>query len=140
MTPSSEGYINPVDCGAMIGTERFSELERMINDAESQGAEICCGGKRWSHPYLENGCYFEGTVIGGVEMDMEIAQREREFISPFHFIFLTKAGYFFFLFASFCPHRIGYEVFNDSECHRDCQLYPLRSGCQCIRPRPAPCS
>lgn len=81
MTPSSEGYIHPVDCGAMISTERFDDLERMIREAEAQGAEICCGGTRWNDPYLEQGCYFKGTVIGGVEMDMEIAQRERKSVS-----------------------------------------------------------
>jgi len=76
MTPSGEGYIAPVDCGAMISSSRFDELERIIHDAETQGAEVCCGGTRWKHPYLEDGCYFKGTVIGGVEPEMEIAQRE----------------------------------------------------------------
>ncbi|KIJ53786.1 hypothetical protein M422DRAFT_154788 [Sphaerobolus stellatus SS14] len=76
MTPSSEGYIAPVDCGAMISTDRFDELERIIRDAEAQGAEVCCGGTRWRHPYLEDGCYFRGTVVAGVEPEMEIAQRE----------------------------------------------------------------
>jgi len=77
MSPSSEGYIAPVDCGAMISSDRFDYLERIIRDAENQGAEVCCGGTRWKHPYLEDGCYFKPTVIGGVEPEMEIAHRER---------------------------------------------------------------
>ncbi|KAF8464975.1 Aldehyde/histidinol dehydrogenase [Gautieria morchelliformis] len=71
-----EGYIAPVDCGAMISHERFDELERIIRDAEAEGAELCCGGTRWKHAYLEEGAYFGGTVVGGVEPQMEIAQRE----------------------------------------------------------------
>lgn len=60
----------------MISHDRFDELERVIRDAEAEGAEVCCGGTRWRHVYLEDGAYFSGTVIGGVEPHMEIAQRE----------------------------------------------------------------
>jgi acyl-CoA reductase-like NAD-dependent aldehyde dehydrogenase len=64
----------------MISQARFDELERMIRDAESEGAEVCCGGTRWTHVYLKEGAYFGATVIGGVEPQMEIAQRERGYI------------------------------------------------------------
>lgn len=62
----------------MISHQRFGELERMIGDAEAEGAEVCCGGARWRHVYFEEGAYFEGTVIGGIEPNMEISQRECE--------------------------------------------------------------
>ena len=65
----------------MISHDRFDELERVIRDAEAEGAEVCCGGTRWRHVYLEDGAYFSGTVIGGVEPHMEIAQRECEYPS-----------------------------------------------------------
>lgn len=80
LSPSSEGYIAPVDCGAMISKERFEDLERMIRDAEAEGAEVCCGGSRWTHVYLKEGAYFGATVIGGVEPQMEIAQRECQYV------------------------------------------------------------
>ncbi|KZS93340.1 meiotic sister-chromatid recombination aldehyde dehydrogenase [Sistotremastrum niveocremeum HHB9708] len=76
MSPSAEGYIAPVDCGAMISRDRFSELERLINNAVEEGASLETGGSRWKHVYLEEGAYFSGTVLGNVENGMEIAQTE----------------------------------------------------------------
>ncbi|KAF8528166.1 meiotic sister-chromatid recombination aldehyde dehydrogenase [Hysterangium stoloniferum] len=70
------GYIAPVDCGSMISTARFDELEHMIRNAEAEGAEICHGGTRWKHVYLDEGAYFSATVIAGVEPHMEIAKKE----------------------------------------------------------------
>jgi acyl-CoA reductase-like NAD-dependent aldehyde dehydrogenase len=76
LSPSSEGYIAPVDCGAMISHHRFAELERLINAAVEDGAELVTGGSRWKHAYLEEGSYFMPTVVGNVNNDMEIAQTE----------------------------------------------------------------
>lgn len=75
---SADGYISPVDCGAMISTDRFDELERIVADAVEAGAQLEVGGSRWTHSYLEGGAYFSPTVIGNVNQGMEIAQKERE--------------------------------------------------------------
>lgn len=76
LAPSTDGFISTVDCGSMISHERFPELEQIIRDAVDEGAEVMTGGKRWRHAYLEAGAYFGGTVIGGVQQSMEIAQQE----------------------------------------------------------------
>jgi len=76
LSPSSEGYIAPIDCGAMISHHRFAELERLVNGAVDEGASLQVGGHRWRHAYLEDGAYFGGTVLGNVDNGMEIAQTE----------------------------------------------------------------
>lgn len=76
LAPSSEGFVSVVDGGSMINDDRFETLERLIRDAEDQGAELVCGGARWRHPYVENGTYFQPTLLGNVRLTMEIAQQE----------------------------------------------------------------
>ncbi|EMD32652.1 hypothetical protein CERSUDRAFT_118679 [Gelatoporia subvermispora B] len=67
---------NP-DCGAMISSDRFEDLERVINDAEeNHGASVEIGGHRYRHQWLEKGSYFQLTVVGNVHPHAEIAQRE----------------------------------------------------------------
>ncbi|KAF8312443.1 meiotic sister-chromatid recombination aldehyde dehydrogenase [Clavulina sp. PMI_390] len=76
LAPSSEGFVSVIDGGSMINDDRFDTLERLIKDAEDQGAEIIVGGTRYRHPYVENGSYFAPTLIGNVLPSMEIAQQE----------------------------------------------------------------
>lgn len=73
---SADGFIAPVDCGSMISSDRFGELERLITEAVQDGAQLETGGARWKHAYLDGGSYFSPTVIGDVHQGMEIAQRE----------------------------------------------------------------
>ena len=75
-----DGLVAPVDCGAMISRDRFEELERLIHDAEQEGAGIVLGGQGWRHPYVEEGMYFAPTVVAGVAPTMELAQTESEYI------------------------------------------------------------
>ncbi|KAG8798360.1 Meiotic Sister-Chromatid recombination aldehyde dehydrogenase [Serendipita sp. 398] len=70
------GYVAPVDCGSMISRHRFGDLERVIQEAEEEGATVFLGGHPWKHPYVEEGMYFEGTVVANVSPSMEIAQHE----------------------------------------------------------------
>jgi len=54
----------------------FGELERIIQEAQEEGAEVVVGGQSWKHPYVEDGMYFEATVVANVAPGMEIAQQE----------------------------------------------------------------
>ncbi|KAG8909493.1 Meiotic Sister-Chromatid recombination aldehyde dehydrogenase, partial [Tulasnella sp. 408] len=76
LSSSADGFVSVVDNGSMISDARFEELERLIKAAERDGAEIVTGGERWQHAYHENGAYFEPTLIGHVNENMEIAQTE----------------------------------------------------------------
>ena len=77
LAPSDEGFVSTVDCGAMISSQRFKDLENIISDAEQSGAEVEVGGRRWRHPYLDRGAYFDGTVVGDATPEMAIAHTER---------------------------------------------------------------
>jgi acyl-CoA reductase-like NAD-dependent aldehyde dehydrogenase len=76
---AADGVGTGVDVGSMISRDRFRTLQDRIEAAESQGAQVDEGGKPHAHPYLNNGCFFEPTVIGDVRQDMDIAQQERKF-------------------------------------------------------------
>ncbi|CAO1639280.1 unnamed protein product [Sympodiomycopsis kandeliae] len=65
-----------VDCGAMISDANFDRLESLISQAVSQGAQLHCGGRRFSHPRWTGGHYFQPTLLSGVTPDMAIAQEE----------------------------------------------------------------
>jgi len=71
-----------VDMGSMISRERFQTLQDLIDDARARGAQVDLGGRPRVHPYLTQGAFFEPTVIGEVQRDMDIAQHEREFSLP----------------------------------------------------------
>ena len=62
----------------MISYERFQHLQDMVEAAGRQGAHVEMGGRRRDHPYLTNGAFFEPTVIGEVQRDMDIVQTECE--------------------------------------------------------------
>ena len=64
--------------GSMISRERFQYLQDIVEAAEQQGAHVELGGKPRIHPYLTNGAFFEPTVIGEVQRDMDIAKQECE--------------------------------------------------------------
>ncbi|KAF9049295.1 Aldedh-domain-containing protein [Hymenopellis radicata] len=79
MAPTDQGYLSPVDCGAMISSHRFDGLEHMIRRARESAPEdeiLVDGGTRYDHVFNEKGCYFLPTVIGPVTNEMEIAQKE----------------------------------------------------------------
>jgi len=65
-----------VDMGAMISRERFQTLQDLVDDAAARGAQVGCGGRPRVHPYLTHGAFFEATVIGEVQRDMDITQHE----------------------------------------------------------------
>ncbi|KAF8638823.1 hypothetical protein AX17_001881 [Amanita inopinata Kibby_2008] len=75
LAQSPEGYVATIDCGSMISGNRFRGLEKIIRDAEEAGANVD-GGREYKHYYLENGYYFEPTIVGPVEPSMQIAQDE----------------------------------------------------------------
>lgn len=79
---AADGFIAPVDCGSMISSNRFSEIERLLTEAVQDSASLEVGGTRWKHAYHEGGSYFSPTVIGDVHEGMEISQRECELYRP----------------------------------------------------------
>jgi acyl-CoA reductase-like NAD-dependent aldehyde dehydrogenase len=77
LAQSPEGYVATVEGGSMISAERFGSLEKLIKDAEDEGATVE-GGAEYKHHYLENGFYFTPSIVGPVDPSMGIAQQECE--------------------------------------------------------------
>lgn len=77
MAPSVEGFTSAFDCGSMISTDRFRDLERIMDDAERDGGIVDVGGKQYVHPYFGSGAYFSATVVGNPPLDSAVSQRER---------------------------------------------------------------
>ncbi|CAI5758020.1 unnamed protein product [Candida verbasci] len=68
--------LDEIDMGAMISDNRFSQLEDLINDAVSKGANLVSGGKQFQHPNYPQGHYFEPTLLTDVDSSMRIFHEE----------------------------------------------------------------
>ncbi|KAH9484084.1 Putative aldehyde dehydrogenase-like protein C21C3 [Psilocybe cubensis] len=75
MSTVQAGYVNTVEGGAMINGDRFRGIEKLIKDA-NEGNAYVIGGSEYKHPLLEHGYYFEPTVVGPVDVTMDIANQE----------------------------------------------------------------
>lgn len=75
----NDGFVPTVDVGAMISTDSVNRTHQMVRVALDAGLDVE-GGEPYSHPYLEHGSYFSPTVVGDVDPESEIAQRERKWI------------------------------------------------------------
>jgi len=62
--------------GPLIDADAVAKIERMVATAVTQGATMLCGGKRFSEAPLNEGFYFQPTVLDDVLPSMEIAQEE----------------------------------------------------------------
>ncbi len=73
---SGNGYDNDTDMGPVINKERLNQINKEVNNAIKNGAELICGGKIATEGELKNGNFFEPTLLSNVNPDMEIAQKE----------------------------------------------------------------
>jgi len=77
LAPPVEGFETYADVGAMISTDRFRDLGRVLEEAERNGATIETGGKPYVHPYFGSGAYYHPTVVGNPPYDSRVSQLER---------------------------------------------------------------
>ena len=62
--------------GPLIDADAIAKVERMVATAVTQGATVLCGGNRFTKAPLNEGFYFQPTVLDAVLPSMEIAQEE----------------------------------------------------------------
>jgi acyl-CoA reductase-like NAD-dependent aldehyde dehydrogenase len=62
--------------GPLIDADAVAKVERMVATALTQGATLLCGGKRFTQAPLNEGFYFQPTILDNVLPTMEIAQEE----------------------------------------------------------------
>lgn len=71
---------NPLEEGTVIGPKvnrgELEKVERYVDEARQNGANVLTGGKRPSGSSFGRGYWFEPTVITNVKQDMQIMQEE----------------------------------------------------------------
>jgi aldehyde dehydrogenase (NAD+) len=71
-----DGLEGGTDVGPMIHAEALQTVERYIDIAREEGAEVVCGGARPDDEALADGHFFEPTVLTGVRPGTRLEQEE----------------------------------------------------------------
>ncbi|GIK36470.1 MAG: aldehyde dehydrogenase [Chloroflexota bacterium] len=64
------------DLGPKVNQVELEKIERMVNKAKEQGAEVVMGGKRPEGEQFRKGYWYETTILTNVRNDMDIMQQE----------------------------------------------------------------
>ena len=69
--------LNPnTQIGSQINEAQVRKIAGYMEIAKQEGATSACGGQRATEGSLKNGCFFQPTLITGVDNHMRIAQEE----------------------------------------------------------------
>ena len=71
-----DGLDDRNDVGPLIHEDALRKCERYVEIAREQGAHVACGGARATGPDLDDGWFFEPTVLTGVRRDHRTATEE----------------------------------------------------------------
>ena len=64
------------DLGPKVNQVELEKIERMVDQARDEGAQIVLGGRRPEGDRFQKGYWYEPTVLTNVRNDMEIMQKE----------------------------------------------------------------
>jgi alpha-ketoglutaric semialdehyde dehydrogenase len=64
------------DVGPLIHEDSLNKVERYVEIARAEGAEVLTGGRRATGEGLDNGFFFEPTILGGVKPGSRLACEE----------------------------------------------------------------
>lgn len=70
------GLESGVDVGPLIHERALEKVEYYVGVAREEGAEVLIGGERATGPGLENGWFFQPTILTGVEPGSRVALEE----------------------------------------------------------------
>ena len=62
-----------IDYGPMINKDGLNKVEKLVKSASDEGAEIITGGQSSK---IEDGSYYQPTVVANCKQDMEIVRKE----------------------------------------------------------------
>lgn len=65
-----------IELGPKVNQVELEKIERMVNRAKEQGAEVVMGGKRPEGEQFRRGYWYEATILTNVHNDMDIMQQE----------------------------------------------------------------
>ena len=70
------GFDETTEMGPVISAEHLAKIEGYMDVAKEEGATIATGGKRPERKDLQDGFFFEPTVITDCDTSMRIVQEE----------------------------------------------------------------
>lgn len=73
---AGNGLEDGISIGPLVNEKAVEKVERQVEDALSNGAELLCGGHRLMEDGLERGHFYAPTVLGNVTPDMLIYREE----------------------------------------------------------------
>lgn len=115
-----------LDVGAMISSARFSHIEKLIQEAVTQGATLLAGGQRYHHPDFPQGHYFSPTLIADVTPSMRIAQEE--LFAPICVLMQATSLLHAIELANSTPHALGASVFGRNKHDLDTVTREIKAG------------
>ena len=71
-----DGFDPETEMGPLISKEHRDKVERYVNEAVKNGANIILGGKRPDESFLQNGFYYMPTLFRDCTEDMPIVKEE----------------------------------------------------------------
>jgi betaine-aldehyde dehydrogenase len=71
-----DGFNPETRMGPLISAEHRDKVERYVELARQEGAQLVLGGRRPEADHLQDGFYYEPTLFTGCSNDMKIVQEE----------------------------------------------------------------
>lgn len=73
---AGDGLEPSTTIGPLINHAAIEKIDRQVQDAVRQGANLHSGGRRLTEDGLDNGCFYAPTLLSGVTSDMLIYREE----------------------------------------------------------------
>ena len=73
---AGDGLEPSTTIGPLINHAAIEKIDRQVQDAVSQGANLHSGGRRLTEDGLDNGCFYAPTLLSGVTAEMLIYREE----------------------------------------------------------------
>ena len=73
---AGDGLEPSTTIGPLINHAAIEKIDRQVQDAVSQGANLHSGGRRLTEDGLDNGCFYAPTLLSGVTSEMLIYREE----------------------------------------------------------------
>ncbi|MEN8143941.1 MAG: aldehyde dehydrogenase family protein [Gemmatimonadota bacterium] len=71
-----DGLLDDTDVGPLIHQASLDKVMEYVAIGSSEGATVACGGERATGGALDRGCYFQPTVLTGVQPGWRVEQEE----------------------------------------------------------------
>ncbi|AXI10977.1 betaine-aldehyde dehydrogenase [Oceanobacillus zhaokaii] len=70
------GFEEDTQMGPLISEQHLHKVAQYVEDGKKEGATVVVGGKRPDNPELQNGFFYEPTILTNCTTDMDVVQNE----------------------------------------------------------------